>query len=164
MAEEDSDLEKTESPSQRRLDQAREEGQVARSRELSTFAVLMAGGAGIWLMGSALAQQLISLIRDGLTLDTGLAFHSELLVPRLHELSDGDAAGLFAAAGTDAARRVVLAAAAERLAVHAQAAAAQFQQAQSDYRHRPHVLHQQPDGTGERPLPRRWWWAASVPG
>ena len=64
MAEEDSDLEKTESPSQRRLDQAREEGQVARSRELSTFAVLMAGGAGIWLMGSALSQQLISLIRD----------------------------------------------------------------------------------------------------
>lgn len=87
MAEEDSDLEKTESPSQRRLDQAREEGQVARSRELSTFAVLMAGGAGIWLMGGVLSQQLISLIREGLTLDTGLAFHSELLVPRLHELS-----------------------------------------------------------------------------
>ncbi|BCK86678.1 flagellar biosynthetic protein FlhB [Sideroxyarcus emersonii] len=87
MAEEDSDLEKTESPSQRRLDQAREEGQVARSRELSTFAVLMAGGAGIWLMGSALSQHLIALIKDGLTLDTNLAFHSELLVPRLHELS-----------------------------------------------------------------------------
>ena len=39
MAEE-SDLEKTELPSQRRLDQAREKGQVARSRELSTFADL----------------------------------------------------------------------------------------------------------------------------
>jgi len=88
MAEEDSDLEKTESPSQRRLDQAREEGQVARSRELSTFAVVMAGGAGIWLMGSALAQQLIKTIREGLTLDTGLAFHAELLMPRLHELSE----------------------------------------------------------------------------
>jgi len=87
MAEQDSDLEKTELPSQRRLDQAREEGQVARSRELSTFAVLMAGGAGIWMMGSSLAHQLISLIREGLTLDTGLAFHSELLLPRLHELS-----------------------------------------------------------------------------
>ena len=87
MAEEDSDLEKTESPSQRRLDQAREEGQVARSRELATFAVLMAGGAGIWLMGSALSQQLISLIRAGLTLDTGLAFHTEQLLPHLHDLS-----------------------------------------------------------------------------
>src|SRR5664279_5604921 len=87
MAEQDSDLEKTESPSQRRLDQAREEGQVARSRELSTFAVLMAGGAGVWFMGSALANQLISLIREGLTLDTGLAFHSELLLSHLHDLS-----------------------------------------------------------------------------
>lgn len=87
MAEQDSDLEKTESPSQRRIDQAREEGQVARSRELSTFAVLMAGGAGIWVMGSALSQQLISLIRAGLTLDTTLAFHSELLLPHLYELS-----------------------------------------------------------------------------
>jgi flagellar biosynthetic protein FlhB len=87
MAEQDSDLEKTESPSQRRLDQAREEGQVARSRELSTFTVLMAGGAGIWMMGSALAHQLISLIREGLTLDTGLAFHADQLMPRLHDLS-----------------------------------------------------------------------------
>ena len=87
MAEEDSDLDKTESPSQRRLDQAREEGQVARSRELSTFAVLMAGGAGVWLMGSALSQQLISLVREGLTLDTNLAFHSDKLVERLYDLS-----------------------------------------------------------------------------
>jgi len=87
MASEDSDLEKTEQPSQRRLDQAREEGQVARSRELSTFAVLMAGGAGLWLMGSSLSQHLIKLIRDGLTLNTDLAFKSELLMPHLHTLS-----------------------------------------------------------------------------
>lgn len=84
---EDSDLEKTEQPSQRRLDQAREEGQVARSRELSTFTVLMAGGAGLWLMGSSLSQSLIKLLREGLTLDANLAFKSELLMPHLHELS-----------------------------------------------------------------------------
>ena len=84
---EDSGLEKTEQPSQRRLEQAREEGQVARSRELSTFAVLMAGGGGLWLMGSSLAGQLTKLIRDGLTLDTELAFHSDLLLPRLYTLS-----------------------------------------------------------------------------
>lgn len=87
MAEEDSDLEKTESPSQRRLDQAREEGQVARSRELSTFAVLMAGGAGLWLMGSSLSQNLLQLMREGLTLDTALAFNQWLLLPHLHNLA-----------------------------------------------------------------------------
>ena len=87
MAEQDSDLEKTESPSQRKLDQAREEGQVARSRELSTFLGLMVGGAGLWMMGSALLQSLIAVLREGLTLDKELAFNSELLLPRLHELS-----------------------------------------------------------------------------
>ena len=86
MAEE-SDLERTEDPSQRRLDQAREEGQVARSRELSTFAVLIAGGAGLWLMGATLSAQLTKLLRDGLTLDTGLAFHTDLLLPHLYTLS-----------------------------------------------------------------------------
>ena len=84
---EDSDLERTEQPSQRRLDQAREEGQVARSRELSTFAVLWAGGAGLWVMGSSLSAQLTKVLRDGLTLDTKLAFHSDLLLPRLYTLS-----------------------------------------------------------------------------
>jgi len=84
---EDSDLEKTEQPSQRRLDQAREEGQAARSRELSTFSVLFAGGAGLWLMGSTLSAQLIKLLRDGLTLDATLAFNDDLLLPRLHTLS-----------------------------------------------------------------------------
>lgn len=84
---EDSDLERTEQPSQRRLDQAREEGQVARSRELSTFTVLLAGGAGLWLMGGGLSTQLVKLLRDGLTLETDLAFHTDLLLPRLYAMS-----------------------------------------------------------------------------
>ncbi|MES1983250.1 MAG: flagellar biosynthesis protein FlhB [Pseudomonadota bacterium] len=84
---EDSDLEKTEQPSQRRLDQAREEGQVARSRELTTFTVLLAGGAGLAIMGPALSGQLTKLVRDGLTLNAELAFHPELLLPHLYTLS-----------------------------------------------------------------------------
>jgi flagellar biosynthetic protein FlhB len=84
---EDSDLEKTEQPSQRRLDQAREEGQVARSRELSTFTVLMAGGAGLWMMGASLSQSLIKLLREGLTLNADIIFKSEALMPHLHNLS-----------------------------------------------------------------------------
>ena len=48
MAQE-SDLEKTEPGSPRRLEKAREEGQVARSRELTTFVLLVAGIGGLWL-------------------------------------------------------------------------------------------------------------------
>ena len=87
MAEEDSDLEKTEQPSQRRLDQAREDGQVARSRELTTFSVLLTGGAGVWLMGSTLTGHLLKLLHDGLTLNSDVAFQTTLLLPRLYHLS-----------------------------------------------------------------------------
>ncbi|MFA6121520.1 MAG: flagellar biosynthesis protein FlhB [Sideroxydans sp.] len=87
MADQDSDLEKTESPSQRKLDKAREEGQVARSRELSTFLVMMAGGAGLWVMGSHFAQSLIEMLHQGLTLDRQLAFNTEQLLPHLRDMS-----------------------------------------------------------------------------
>ncbi|OGS90580.1 MAG: flagellar biosynthesis protein FlhB [Gallionellales bacterium GWA2_60_18] len=84
---EDSDLEKTEQPSQRRLDQAREKGQVARSRELSTFAVLLSGGAVLWFMGASFTQQMVKMVHDGLTLNRDMAFKADLLVPRLYDLS-----------------------------------------------------------------------------
>lgn len=43
---EESDLEKTEPASQRRIDKAREDGDVPRSRELATFTVLIAATLG----------------------------------------------------------------------------------------------------------------------
>ena len=84
---EDSDLEKTEQPSERKLEQAKEKGQMARSRELSTFTVLMAGGAVLWFMGSTLTQHMVRLLHDGLTFKQDLAFNTALLTPRLFELA-----------------------------------------------------------------------------
>ncbi len=86
MAEE-SDLEKTEQPSQQRLDKAREQGQVARSRELTTFMMLLAGGSMLYLMGSTIAQKLVKLLHNGLTLDKRLAYDPSQLMPHLHALS-----------------------------------------------------------------------------
>ena len=48
---EDSDLEKTEPASSRRIEKARDEGDVPRSRELATCSVLLASGLGLWMMG-----------------------------------------------------------------------------------------------------------------
>lgn len=84
---EDSDLEKTEQPSQRRLDQAREKGQVARSRELSTFIVLLAGGGVLWFMGASFTRQMVGMLRNGLTLSRDMAFNTGLMMPRLYDLS-----------------------------------------------------------------------------
>ena len=86
MAEE-SDLEKSEQPSQRRLDQAREKGQVARSHELSTFSLLLAGGASLWFMGGHLNAQMVQLLQDGMTISHDLVFKPELLIPHLYDLS-----------------------------------------------------------------------------
>jgi flagellar biosynthetic protein FlhB len=84
---EDSDLEKTEQPSQRKLDQAREKGQVARSRELSTFTGLLAGGVLIWFMGASLNAKMVKLLHDGLTISQDLVFKPELMIPHLYDLS-----------------------------------------------------------------------------
>jgi flagellar biosynthetic protein FlhB len=84
---EDSDLEKTEQPSQRRLDQAKENGQVARSHELSTFAILLAGGASLWFMGGSLTAHMVKMLHDGMTVSRDIAFDPELLIPHLYDLS-----------------------------------------------------------------------------
>lgn len=79
------DLERTEPASQRRLDQARERGQIARSPELATFAVLMASGAGLLFMGGLLARSLADVMRAGLTVDRSAAFDPARMGVRLYE-------------------------------------------------------------------------------
>ncbi|TEA79421.1 flagellar biosynthesis protein FlhB [Allopusillimonas ginsengisoli] len=63
---EDSDLEKTEPASPQRLQKAREAGQVARSRELSTFFLLSIGLAGLWLGGERMYRCLSRIMHAGL--------------------------------------------------------------------------------------------------
>ena len=78
MAEE-SDLERTEPASSRRLEQAREEGRVPQSRELSAFMVLLAGGAGFWSIGEWLTQHASSIVRHGLSFDRARAFDAHAM-------------------------------------------------------------------------------------
>lgn len=69
MAEE-SDLEKTEAATPRRLEKAREEGQVARSRELNTFVILALGVGGLWLMSGSLSSTLIQIMQESMWFDS----------------------------------------------------------------------------------------------
>jgi len=69
MAEEnDNSQEKTEEPTARRLEKAREEGQTARSKELATMSVLMAGAASLLIFGGQLAEALEGVMRSSLAL------------------------------------------------------------------------------------------------
>jgi flagellar biosynthetic protein FlhB len=76
MADEN-DSERTEPASPRRLEQAREDGQVARSQELNTFALLATVGISIWTLGGQFLSGLTDLMRAGLTLSAGDAFQAE---------------------------------------------------------------------------------------
>ncbi|WP_077001329.1 flagellar biosynthesis protein FlhB [Variovorax sp. KK3] len=73
MAEE-SDLEKTEPASPRRLEKAREEGNVARSRELVTFVLLAAAVAGLWAMAGPLGHTFRASLSHGLRFERAAAF------------------------------------------------------------------------------------------
>ncbi len=73
MAEE-SDLEKTEPGSPRRLEKAREDGEVARSRELSTFVLLVTGISGLWMTAGLMNQHIGRALQHGLQFERASAF------------------------------------------------------------------------------------------
>lgn len=84
---EDSDVEKTEPASGRRLEKARAEGQVPRSRELGAFLVLLSAVATFWIAGPWLMQRMAALLRRGLTLDLQLTQEPQLMLVRFADLS-----------------------------------------------------------------------------
>ncbi|MBS3799702.1 MAG: flagellar biosynthesis protein FlhB [Thioalkalivibrio sp.] len=85
MAENESGQEKTEEPTAKRLREAREKGQVPRSRELSTFLVLMAAGAFLVLFGPNMGAQLAEQMSRGFDFERELAYDSSRLLPYLAE-------------------------------------------------------------------------------
>ena len=71
---EESDLERTEEATPRRIEKAREEGQVARSQELTTFTVLLAAAAGVLFLGAGLMDKLLKIMQAGMVVERELAF------------------------------------------------------------------------------------------
>lgn len=81
MAEE-SDLEKTEPASERRLEKAREEGNVARSRELTTLVMLATAIGGLWFTAESLGGTLSAAMRRGLQFERGIAYEPTQMLAR----------------------------------------------------------------------------------
>jgi flagellar biosynthetic protein FlhB len=86
MAENENGQEQTEQPTAKRLRDAREKGQVARSREFNTLVILMAGGAYFHFLGGDFAGRLMALLTDALTLERSLIFDPGLMLPSLRDL------------------------------------------------------------------------------
>ena len=69
MAESEMGGERTEEPSQRRLQEARERGQIPRSRELTNFATMIGGSAALVAIGGTVASHLALMMRRSLSID-----------------------------------------------------------------------------------------------
>jgi flagellar biosynthetic protein FlhB len=76
---EDRDLEKTESASSRRIEKAREEGQVPQSRELTAFLVMASGVAGLWSLGPWFSHHASGMMRHGLTFGRDAGFDTAVM-------------------------------------------------------------------------------------
>ena len=68
MAESESGQDKTEDPTEKRKKDSREKGEIARSKELNTLAIMLAGSGALLVFGGMLAQDLMELMRLNFTL------------------------------------------------------------------------------------------------
>lgn len=84
MAEDSDD--KTEAPTPHRLEKAREEGQIPRSRELTSLLILLVGVCVIWMGGESLARRLASLLSSGLRFDHSIINDPNLILGQIIRL------------------------------------------------------------------------------
>lgn len=81
MANGDDFQERTEQATPKRLREAREKGQIPRSRELNTMAVLLAASGGLLTLGPGLGQGMYDLVRNGLVLDRSMVTNPAMMYP-----------------------------------------------------------------------------------
>jgi flagellar biosynthetic protein FlhB len=83
----ENDLERTEPASERRITQAREEGDVPRSLDAASAIVLAGVGGMLWLFGPHLIGGFSKLIHSGLFFDQRVALDAAALMNRLQQQS-----------------------------------------------------------------------------
>ncbi|AEY02414.1 flagellar biosynthetic protein FlhB [Oceanimonas sp. GK1] len=98
MAESDGQ-ERTEQPTEQRLRQAREKGQIPRSKELGTAAVLLSATAALLMLGDSLGAALSTVFEQSFRLEREAIFDPAAMMPALAEAIGGliwPLLGLFA--------------------------------------------------------------------
>lgn len=79
----DSSQEKTEDPTPRRLEKAREEGQVPRSKELATMMVMIGGSAGLLFFGGLIGGSLKQVMEHNFRLERSQIFDTSQMLEHL---------------------------------------------------------------------------------
>ncbi|MFX0567328.1 flagellar biosynthesis protein FlhB [Kosakonia cowanii] len=82
MASEDND-DKTESPTAQRLQKAREEGQIPRSKELTSVLIMLAGVCILWFGGASFGHRLSMVLSSGLRFDHKIISDQNLILGQI---------------------------------------------------------------------------------
>ena len=84
MAEEsESGQEKTEDPTPKKLDDAKKKGQVPRSKDLNSMAIMVIGSASLLTLGSYMIGSISMMIEKGLRLSRTEIFDTKSLLSRM---------------------------------------------------------------------------------
>lgn len=86
MAENEDGTEKTEEPSEKKLREAREKGQVARSRELATLMMTLGAALFLYFFGAGMAEDIQTIFIEGLSFDRSHAYDINMLNNRIFAL------------------------------------------------------------------------------
>ncbi len=81
MAENDTDQERNEKPTARRLEKAREDGRVPRSTDLNTAVVLLVAAGSLHFLGGVVGATLLDIMRSGLSISPAEALDPGLALP-----------------------------------------------------------------------------------
>jgi len=94
MAENDTSQEKTEQPTPKKLREARQKGQVPRSRELNSMTIMVFGAAGLLLLGPFALTSIVSMLNHGFTLNRAEIMDQSSVITRFGDAFWTVASGL----------------------------------------------------------------------
>ncbi|NDJ55734.1 flagellar type III secretion system protein FlhB [Enterobacteriaceae bacterium 4M9] len=83
---EESDQEKTEDPTPTRREKARKDGQIPRSKELTSLLMLVAGWGLLWTVGRYMGRDLGMMLQDGLNFDHSIINDQKLMLRQVGRL------------------------------------------------------------------------------
>src|SRR5690606_25388569 len=77
MAENENGAEKSEQPTEKRLADSRKKGQIARSKELNTLVVMLAGAGGLMVFGAGLGLGMLDIMGGSFGVARDALYHTD---------------------------------------------------------------------------------------
>lgn len=75
--------EKTEEPTEKKIREAKEKGQIPRSKDFNTMAIMIAGAVGLWLQGERMAMDLQEMLRGSFSIKRADLLADHIMVVHL---------------------------------------------------------------------------------